>query len=110
MLTDLAGRVEFPGLGMGPGQEVDRDLLEAIIADDGGEPIEDLVQHPSLTMTRRAILYDTLRMCSSDGPLTDDELECVRGAADNMGVARDVVADLQQMSPTRKPSGIGDTS
>ncbi len=72
-------------------------VLEAIKAYDGHDQIEDIMKLPGMTNTGRGLLYDTLRMCSSDGPLTPAELECVLRAADAMGLSRDVVAHLHQV-------------
>jgi hypothetical protein len=72
-------------------------VLEAIRSYDVAEEIDDIMKLPSMTNTGRGLLYDTLRMCSSDGALTPDELGCVRKAADGMGLPREIVTDLHQI-------------
>ena len=72
-------------------------VIEAIRTYDGVDQIEDIMKLPSMTNTGRGLLYDTLRMCSSDGVLTSEELDCVHRAADGMGLSRNVVADLHRV-------------
>jgi hypothetical protein len=42
----------------------------------------------------RGFLYDAIRIGASDGPLTPDELDQLHGAAEAMGFARELVAEL----------------
>jgi signal transduction histidine kinase len=72
-------------------------VLEAVRTYDAADLIEDIMDLPSMTATRRGVLYDAVRMCSSDGALTPAEIERVLRAADTMGLSRDVVADLRQV-------------
>jgi hypothetical protein len=72
-------------------------VLETIRTYDGADSIEDLMSLPSMTNTGRALLYDSLRMCSSDGTLTTSELDRLVRAADAMGLPRQVVVDLRQI-------------
>ncbi len=72
-------------------------VIETIRTYEGADQIEDIIAMPSMTNTGRGLLYDTLRMCSSDGALTAEVLDCVLRAADGMGLSHDVVADLQQI-------------
>ena len=72
-------------------------VLEALRSYEAVDRVEDIMKVPSMANTGRGMLYDTLRMCSSDGPLTPDELGCVLRAADAMGLPRGVVGELQQI-------------
>lgn len=72
-------------------------VLEAIRTYDGTESIRELMSVPGMTHTGRGVLYDALRMCSSDGMLTAGEIGHLLRAADAMGLPRDVVFDLRQI-------------
>jgi signal transduction histidine kinase len=72
-------------------------VIEAVRTYDAVEQVQDIMKLPSMTNTARGLLYDTLRMCSSDGALTSDEVDCVLRAADEMGVSRDVVGELHRI-------------
>lgn len=50
-----------------------------------------------MTLTRRGVLYDALRMCSSDGSLTPEELDRLRRGAERMGIPCDVVTALEHI-------------
>ncbi|MDT4912325.1 MAG: hypothetical protein QOC66_1453 [Pseudonocardiales bacterium] len=50
-------------------------VLEAITTYDGGDLLNDIMELPSMTLTRRGVLYDALRMCSCDGALTPHEID-----------------------------------
>ena len=72
-------------------------VLDAIRSYDAADPIEEVMSSPGMTNTGRAVLYDALRMCSSDGPLTPSEIDALQRAADAMGLPRQVVLDLKQI-------------
>ena len=69
-------------------------VIEEAKAYDDTDTIEDLLRVPGVPSIARAMLYDALRVCASDGPLTPEELGRVERAADALGIARDVVAEL----------------
>jgi signal transduction histidine kinase len=72
-------------------------VIEAVKAYDDADTIDGLMQVPGMPQVVRAQLYDAIRLCSADGPLTTDELRRVERAADEMGIPRDVVAELRQI-------------
>lgn len=82
-------------------------VIEAIRTYDDADRIEDIMRLPGMTNTGRGLLYETLRMCSSDGALTSEELDRVLRAADGMDLSRDLVADLQQVVLRRRHCGSG---
>ena len=72
-------------------------VLDAIRTYQSVDPIEEIMRSPSMASTGRAVFYDALRMCSSDGPLTTGELDCLLRASDAIGLSRQVVQDLRQI-------------
>lgn len=72
-------------------------VCETIRTYDGADTIEDIMRLPGMTKAGRGLLYDAMRMCSSDGPLTPRELDALFRAADAMCVPRQEVVDLQQI-------------
>ncbi len=52
---------------------------------------------PGFPELARGQLYDALRMCSSDGPLTAGELDRVERSAEAMGIPCEVVAELHEI-------------
>ncbi|HVE25362.1 MAG TPA: histidine kinase, partial [Sporichthya sp.] len=73
--------------------ESDR-VIDAIRGYDDADRLCDLVSLPNMTDTPRGLLYDSVRVCAADGPITPDELDRLRRGADAMGVPRDVLAEL----------------
>ncbi len=55
------------------------------------------MQVPGFPEIARGQLYDALRMCSSDGPLTAGELDRVERSAEAMGIPCEVVAELHEI-------------
>ena len=53
---------------------------------DDADTLEGLMELPGMSMICRGTVYETLRACSSDGPLTPEELDRVQRGADAMGV------------------------
>ena len=72
-------------------------VIELIKTYDDSDTIEGLMQLPSMPATCRGFLYEALRVCSSDGPLTVEELDRVQRGADAMGVPRETVTELHQI-------------
>ncbi|MEO5678899.1 MAG: histidine kinase [Acidimicrobiales bacterium] len=72
-------------------------VIEAVKAYDDSHTIEELMRVQGFPEIARGQLYDALRMCSSDGPLTTEELDHIERAADAMGVPREVVAELHEI-------------
>lgn len=70
-------------------------VLEAVRTYDDSDRIEDIAALPAMRVTVRAMIFDALRMCGSDGPLTEEELARILDAAGRIGVSRDVVAQLR---------------
>jgi signal transduction histidine kinase len=72
-------------------------VIEVIETYDDTDTLENLMELPGMSMICRAILYETLRACASDGPLTAEELDRVRRGADAMGIAHETLAELHQI-------------
>jgi signal transduction histidine kinase len=72
-------------------------VIELINTYDDTDTLEDLMQLPVMSMIGRGSLYEALRACSSDGPLTPDELDRIQKGADSMGIPRETFAELHQI-------------
>jgi uncharacterized tellurite resistance protein B-like protein len=71
-------------------------VVEMVKTYDGEDSIDDLLKaSPTMPTYGRAILYDALRICASDGELHPAELDSIRRMADAMGISREVVATLE---------------
>ena len=64
---------------------------------DDADTLEGLMQLPAMSMICRGTVYETLRACSSDGPLTPEELDRVQRGADAMGVPYETFAELRDI-------------
>ncbi len=72
-------------------------VIELIETYEDSDTIEGLMELPGMSMICRGSLYETLRACASDGPLTPEELDRVQRGADAMGIARETFAELHQI-------------
>jgi signal transduction histidine kinase len=72
-------------------------VIEASASYDDDETIDDLLQIPGVPMIVRGNLYDALRICTSDGPLTPEELDRIRHFAESAGVSPEVVMELHEI-------------
>jgi signal transduction histidine kinase len=72
-------------------------VIELIQSYDDAESLEDLMQLPWMSLICRGSLYETLRVCMSDGPLTSEELDRVRQGASTMGISQETFAELHQI-------------
>lgn len=70
-------------------------VIEAVATYDDSDALEDLVRLPGIPETVRGMLYDAIRMCSSDGPLTPDELGHLGRSAVALGVTREDLDELR---------------
>jgi signal transduction histidine kinase len=70
-------------------------VIEAVTTYDDSDTLEGLMQVPGFPEVARGQLYDAIRMCSSDGPLTADELGRVERSAAALGVAREELDELR---------------
>jgi signal transduction histidine kinase len=70
-------------------------VIEAIAAYDDSDTLDDLKNVPGFPQVARGQVYYALRMCSSDGPLTADELGRVERSAAALGIAREEVDELR---------------
>jgi len=78
-------------------------VVDAMADYDGGDEIGDLLGlSPILGLTGRALIYDALRACASDGELSPGELDRIGSTADGLGISRDVVAELEQIVDEEK--------
>lgn len=69
-------------------------VLEAIDGYEGDDSLAAIVALPGMAPARRGVLYDAVRMCWSDGPVTDDELTRLRAGAQEMSVPASVLDRL----------------
>jgi signal transduction histidine kinase len=69
-------------------------VLEATASYDDSDNLADLLRIPGVPMIVRGSVYEALRMCTSDGPLTPDELTRIRHGAESLNVPPDVVTEL----------------
>ncbi len=73
-------------------------VVETTTTYEGEDAIEDVLKaSPAMPTYRRFLLYDALRACASDGELAPGERERVLRMADRLGVARQVVAEIEQL-------------
>lgn len=70
-------------------------VIEAVKTYDDSDTLGDLMQLPGLPETVRGMLYDAIRMCSSDGPLTPVELGHLERSAAELGLAREELDELR---------------
>lgn len=70
-------------------------VIEAVTAYDDSDSLQGLMQLPGIPETVRGMLYDAIRMCSSDGPLTPEELGHLERSAAELGVTRDELDELR---------------
>lgn len=69
-------------------------VIEAIAAYDDSDTFDDLLVLPEFPQVARGEVYCAIRMCSSDGPLTPDELGRLERSVDALGIAREELAEL----------------
>ncbi|HWI05823.1 MAG TPA: ATP-binding protein, partial [Acidimicrobiales bacterium] len=72
-------------------------VIEFIKMYDDSDTIEGLMQLPGVPATCRGFLYEALRACASDGPLTGEELDRLQRGADAMGIPHETFAELHQI-------------
>jgi signal transduction histidine kinase len=72
-------------------------VIELIETYDDSDTIEALMRLPGSTAACRGFLYESLRVCASDGPLTSEELDRVQRGAGEMGIPQAIVAELHQI-------------
>ncbi|MGH9229123.1 MAG: ATP-binding protein [Acidimicrobiales bacterium] len=77
-------------------------VIELIKTYDDADTIEGLMQLPGMSAICRGTLYETLRVCASDGPLTPEELDRLQQGADAMGIPRETFAELHQIVMTEQ--------
>ena len=70
-------------------------VIELIRTYDDADAIEALMQLPIMAATCRGFLYEALRLCAADGPLTPDEVDRVQRGAAAVGIPRETCAELQ---------------
>ncbi|WP_332642909.1 ATP-binding protein [Aeromicrobium sp.] len=69
-------------------------VIEAIAAYDDSDTFDDLKVLPEFPQVARGEVYCAIRMCSSDGPLTPDELNRLERSVDALGIAREELEEL----------------
>jgi signal transduction histidine kinase len=72
-------------------------VIELINSYDDTDTIEELMQLPGMSLICRGTLYEALRACSADGPLTPDGLDRMQKGADSMGIPRETFAEVHQI-------------
>jgi hypothetical protein len=69
-------------------------VIEAITTYDDSDTLADLMKVPGIPEIARGQLYDAIRMCCSDGPLTADEIGRLERSTDELGIAREEFDEL----------------
>ncbi len=64
-------------------------VIEAIATYDDSDSLDDLKDIPGFRQVARGQVYYAISMCSSDGPLTPDEINRLERSVDALGIARD---------------------
>ncbi|KRC66493.1 hypothetical protein ASE12_17990 [Aeromicrobium sp. Root236] len=70
-------------------------VIEAVRTYDDSDTLEGLMKIPGLPEIARGQLYDAIRMCSIDGPLTADEIERLERSTDELGISREELDELR---------------
>jgi uncharacterized tellurite resistance protein B-like protein len=74
------------------------DVLERLAGYDASENIKAVIERtPALSQTRRAAVYDAIRVCSSDDGLHDAELAAIKRLAGELGLSDQDVEALVQV-------------
>jgi hypothetical protein len=73
------------------------EVIEAVRTYDDSDLLGDIMSLPKMAFTRRAIVYDALRICYVTGFPEPAQLDRVRRAADAIGIPRDEVGELQEV-------------
>ncbi len=74
------------------------DLLDTLAAFDGvGDLASLLPQSRAVNASRRVLIYDAIRACSSDGEFDAGERAAVAHMADAIGVTTEVVNELEAL-------------
>lgn len=71
--------------------------IELVNSYDDADTLEDLMRVPAMAATRRGFLYEAVRMCSSDGPLTDDEIGRLQRATVALRIPADTFTELHSI-------------
>ena len=69
-------------------------VIDAVATYDDSDTLTNMKQIPGFHEVVRGFLYDAIRMCCSDGPLTPDELAQLERATDELGFAREELDEL----------------
>lgn len=71
-------------------------VLAAAAAYDDSDSLQELLSDPRIALAQLVQLHDALRACAfdNDGPISADAFDPVLRAADEIGIPREVVADL----------------
>ncbi len=72
-------------------------VIDAFRTYDDSDSLEDILRTPGMAATTRGQVYDAIRMCASDGPLTPAELDQLGRGARSLGVPPEVVAELHEI-------------
>ncbi|GAA3523057.1 hypothetical protein GCM10022234_19050 [Aeromicrobium panaciterrae] len=69
-------------------------VIAAIAAYDDSDTLDDMKVIPGFSQVARGEVYYAIRLCSSDGPLTPDELSRLERSVDELGIAREEFEEL----------------
>lgn len=72
-------------------------VLDSLRSHDLHETVADILALPGMENSGRGLLYDAIRMCSSDGELTPDELARLRRSCIELGFAGDLLDELLRL-------------
>lgn len=69
-------------------------VLDSLRTYEVDETVAEALALPGMENAARGLLYDGIRLCGSDGPLAEDELDRLQQASDDLGLSRDYFAAL----------------
>ncbi|HET6154555.1 MAG TPA: histidine kinase [Marmoricola sp.] len=69
-------------------------VLESMRAHDVNESVADILALPGMEHTVRGLIYDAIRMCASDGDLTQDELARITRSTEELGIPAATLTEL----------------
>jgi signal transduction histidine kinase len=69
-------------------------VLDAIATYDDSETLHEFMRVPGFPEVSRGALYDAIRMCTSDGPLTVEERMHLERGADEIGAPHEILDEV----------------
>ncbi len=72
-------------------------VIDMVRTYDDSDRLEDVMALPSMSMLARGVLYDGIRICAADGPLTAQEWARLTRSIDILGVPAETLASLAEI-------------